>query len=143
MLESEFWSRKVRPGLTTFGHLTRVENGLGSGMADVLYAIGGRQGVIELKVAKNRWIKFEPFQAPWLLAQSEHSGGKGVWVLVLQEREPHGIMTLFRASALNRVHLYPLPKDAGVRVNLDDIEDAFEAIAVTSWSGLANRLKLG
>jgi hypothetical protein len=54
--ESDFWSRKARPGLTAAAYdaklradFERVENGVANGTPDVDYCIGGVGGKIELK----------------------------------------------------------------------------------------------
>lgn len=63
MTESDMWKRiksKVR-----YGHWTRIENAVTSGVPDVYVCVGPKDFWIELKVL-HRLIKFRPAELAWM-----------------------------------------------------------------------------
>jgi hypothetical protein len=96
MKETNLFAR-LRPHLAAWGEYDRVENTVGSGMADIYYNIGGHTGWIETKVAKGDLIMFEKFQLNWI--RKHHRQGARLFVMVLDKQ--------------GAIHLYP----AGVILN--------------------------
>lgn len=80
MRESELYA-KLRPHLASWGEVDRIENIVGSGIADVFYSISGKCGWIETKVAKGDLIYFEKFQPNWL--RKHHRQHVRLFVVVL------------------------------------------------------------
>ncbi len=95
MKESQFWSALVKPQLSPFGVMHRIENTVESGTPDVTYTLRhpnrnrAVSGWIELKVChlparQNtvvRFKRFTPAQAEWLREWSAIGGS--AWLLVL------------------------------------------------------------
>lgn len=120
----------ARPHLSAWGECDRVENSIGSGMADVFYNIEGKTGWIETKVAKGDFIYFEKFQPQWL---GKHARvGARIFIMVMDKHET--------------IHLYPArvilkapraPYDKWVTVNMKDLPPVFNMPApYRSWKSV-------
>lgn len=95
MKESQFWSTIVKPQLSSFGVLHRIENTVESGTPDVTYSLRhpakprNVSGWIELKVTKRpvrqetivRFKRFTVEQAEWLREWS--AVGSSAWLLTM------------------------------------------------------------
>ena len=84
MNETQFYSSHVKK-LDKHGHLTRIENKLGSGTPDVSYSIGGCTGWMETKVIKEGRLWFEKFQLPWMSKRLRFCRPTDLWVLAVSE----------------------------------------------------------
>lgn len=86
MKETDFYQRHVRK-MAGVLHLERIESAVGTGFPDVSAAGGGKQFLIETKVAKmgegTEWLYFERFQLPFYMRRLKYTDNKGVFVLAL------------------------------------------------------------
>lgn len=81
MTEAELYS-KLKPWLLNHGVPSRLENSIGSGMPDVLYASNGYLIYIELKIAHAYKIKFEAFQYSFAMRMVPHIRPNFYWIAV-------------------------------------------------------------
>lgn len=115
MRETKLYA-KLRPQITKWGVVDRVENTLGSGMSDIYYNIGGRTGWIETKVAKGNEIYFEKFQPNWM-RKHVRQGFWRMWVVVMSDKGEH--ISIYQARDVVDAKMYP-DKDKLV-VQLSDL----------------------
>ena len=101
MSESDFYSRRVRPGLGKLCALSRVENRVEPGTPDLSYSSGNRHGWVELKIVRHDALHFERSQIPWMTARLRHSR-RGLWVLASDDK-----FTVLRLISANRVVAAP------------------------------------
>ena len=68
-------------------HLERIESSVGTGFPDVSVAGGGKQFLIETKVAKPvgsaDFLYFERFQLPFYQKRLKYTDGKGIFIVAL------------------------------------------------------------
>lgn len=89
MLETALYA-KLRPRLTKWGTISRVENVLESGMWDIHYCFEGQLGWIETKVEKQGWTYFEKFQPNWGRRYFK-AGATNLFIII--ERDSGEVMT--------------------------------------------------
>jgi hypothetical protein len=86
MKETDFYQKHVRK-MAGVLHLERIESAVGTGFPDVSAAGGGKQFLIETKVAKvgegTEWLYFERFQLPFYMKRLRYTNNKGVFVLAM------------------------------------------------------------
>lgn len=92
MTEKKLWTI-LRNTLGNRWHGQRLEDRLSVGVPDVMYAMNGAQGVIELKVVDRveKTIRITGFQRSWLKKHGEH--GKRSFLLVWAYKS--GVLALF------------------------------------------------
>jgi len=101
-------------------HLERIENSLGAGFPDVSAAGGGKQFLIETKVAKGEFIYFEKFQIPFYKKRLRYTNGKGIFVMALCEANE---LMIWEASCFVDTKLEPYKK--WNRVKVSDVDPPF------------------
>lgn len=102
MRETKLYS-KLRPQLTRWGVVDRVENTLGSGMPDVYYNMGGVTGWLETKVAKGDEVHFEKFQPNWM-RKHLRAGLSRIFVVVMHR---DSAIIVYRAQDVVDTPMYP------------------------------------
>lgn len=127
-MENNTWSY-VRKGLNKVipreSRMDRVENLLGSGMADVNYCIEGSEGWIENKFLKKYparpgtpvKIKWQPEQRPWLISQTR-AGGRA-FVLIQVDKD------YFLYNADSRINLIGTMNKAQLWANATCVWERF------------------
>ena len=82
--ESQLY-RRIRPWLTPYGMVVRLENAVGSGMPDVLLAANGQIVLIELKVIDGFCIHLQKTQFAFAASMSPHIRPRGYWFFCFKQ----------------------------------------------------------
>lgn len=84
MKETDFYQKHVRK-MSGLLHLERIESAVGTGFPDVCAAGGGKQFLIETKVAKpgegRDWLYFERFQLAFYQKRLRYTNDKGIYIV--------------------------------------------------------------
>lgn len=119
MNETEFYQKHVRK-MSSVLHLERIENAVGVGFPDVSAAGGGKQFLIETKVAKGEFLYFEKFQIPFYKKRYRYTDGKGIFIMALCEEKE---LLVWDASVFVGATLEPYKK--WNRVKVTEVADPF------------------
>lgn len=121
MKESEFYQRHIRK-MSGLLHLERIESAVGTGFPDVSAAGGGKQFLIETKVAKpvdgQDFLYFERFQLSFYQKRLRYTEGTGIFIIALCTQDD--TIKVWGASAILDAKREPYKK--WNRVKVSDID---------------------
>ena len=96
--------------------MERIESSVGAGFPDVSAAGGGKQFLIETKVAKSGWLYFERFQIPFYMKRLKYTNGRGIYVIAADDDK----LVVHHACDIVKAPKEPYKK--WMRVKVEDIE---------------------
>lgn len=118
MTEKQLYA-KIKPWLSTWGYSSRVENAVGSGMPDVIYATKRGVMYIELKIEHSGKIKLEPYQLAFATKCLKFTPQGFYWFCVWRK----DIVEVYYAEHIISGEFEPVEK--GMTLKLKGIPSAF------------------